>query len=75
MTQIDPNPGLPCPECSHRIKISIQMLLSGEPIACPSCQLVMSVDKDASRGVLDALVQLDEKISQADDVKKTYGRR
>lgn len=68
-TPISNKPGLVCPECQFKMIISIEMLLSGEPIECPSCQLRLSVDKEESKPVLDRLRKLDEVVKEANNAK------
>lgn len=62
---ISRQPGLVCPECSFKIPISIDMLLSEGPIICPSCKLNLNVEKEASKPILDRLRKLDNVIKEA----------
>jgi DNA-directed RNA polymerase subunit RPC12/RpoP len=66
-------PGLSCPVCSHRIIVSIENLLSGQDIQCPSCGLELTVDKDKSDGALDALNKLQSGLNQASKIKSENG--
>lgn len=71
-TLISKQPGLVCPQCSHKIQVSIDMLLSGAPIECPSCQLKLNVNKEESP-VLDRLKKLDEKIKDSQLKSQAHG--
>ena len=62
-------PGLSCPQCSHRIIVSIEILLSGRAIQCPSCGLELTVDDEKSEGALDALNKLQRGLNQASKIK------
>jgi DNA-directed RNA polymerase subunit RPC12/RpoP len=66
-------PGLSCPVCSHRIIVSIENLLSGQEIQCPSCGLELTVDPDKSGGALDALNKLQRGLNQASKIKSDNG--
>ncbi len=62
-------PGLSCPVCSHRIIVSIEHLLSGQEIQCPSCGLELTVDNEKSEAALDALNKLQKGLNQASKIK------
>jgi len=62
-------PGLNCPVCSHRIIVSIEHLISGQAIQCPSCGLELTVDNEKSEGALDALNRLQNGLDQASKIK------
>lgn len=62
-------PGLSCPVCSHRIIVSIENLLSGQEIQCPSCGLELTVDNEKSEAALDALNKLQNGLNQASKIK------
>ncbi|MDG1276051.1 MAG: hypothetical protein P8O16_02140 [Algoriphagus sp.] len=62
-------PGLSCPVCSHRIIVSIDNLLSGQAIQCPSCGLELTVDNEKSEAALDALNKLQSGLDQASKIK------
>lgn len=66
-------PGLNCPGCNHRIIISIENLLSGQAIQCPSCGLELTVDNEKSEGALDALSKLQSGLNQASKIKLDNG--
>ena len=65
---ISHQPGLVCPECNFKMPISIDMLLSGSPIECPSCGLKLSVEQEASKPILDRLRKLDGLIKNANNL-------
>ncbi|MBI5179432.1 MAG: hypothetical protein HZA04_09275 [Nitrospinae bacterium] len=69
---MDPNPGLGCPQCGFRIPISIQMLLSGQPIGCPACHLELRVNREESKETLNALEKVAEAIAKTDEAKRGY---
>ncbi len=52
-------PGLNCPECSFKITISIEQLVSGSSIICPSCGLKLDVDDQKSKPAIEAVKKLD----------------
>jgi len=62
-------PGLSCPVCRHRIIVSIENLLSGEAIQCPSCGLELTVDNEKSEAALDALNKLQSGLNQASKIR------
>ncbi len=62
-------PGLSCPVCNHRITVSIENLLSGQEIQCPSCGLELTVDNEKSEAALDALSKLQSGLNQASKIK------
>lgn len=66
-------PGLSCPVCGHRIIVSIENLLSGQEIQCPSCGLELSVDEDKSGGALEALNKLQNGLKQASKIRADNG--
>ncbi len=66
-------PGLSCPVCAHRIVVSIESLLSGQDLQCPSCGLELSVDEDKSGGALEALSKLQNGLNQASKIKSENG--
>ena len=63
-------PGLDCPQCSHRIPMTIPLLLSGRPFFCQGCGLKIEVDSQKSSYVLDRLQNLQNKLDQADKMAK-----
>lgn len=63
-------PGLDCPKCGFRITISMQMLLSGEPVYCPACQLKLSVDREQSQPCLDELKKVYDAVQGVEKLKK-----
>lgn len=67
---IKKNPGLDCPRCNFRIIISIEMLLSGDPVVCPNCGLKLSVDQEKSNACLNALRKVNNAVKEAEAVKR-----
>ncbi|MEY4581904.1 MAG: hypothetical protein RL701_6607 [Pseudomonadota bacterium] len=61
---ISRSPGLTCPQCGHRIQITIDLILGGH-VVCPSCFLQLSVERDQSREALAALERLNYQLNQA----------
>ncbi|AFL83176.1 hypothetical protein Belba_0518 [Belliella baltica DSM 15883] len=66
---ISKNPGLKCPECSTRIPISIQTLLTSNGVTCPNCDLELEIDKEKSEGALHALEKLQSGIQKASSIR------
>ncbi len=62
-------PGLNCPVCSHRIIVSIEHLLSGQALECPSCGLELTVDDEKSSAALEALHRLQKGLDEASKIK------
>ena len=48
-------PGLPCPDCSFIIKMTIDDLLYKRAIVCPSCKLELKLDVQHSQKSLELL--------------------
>lgn len=69
-TEISNTPGLICPQCRHRIAISIPMLLSGQPIFCTNCLLELRVDATRSQESLGALQKLQGDFSRAEEMMR-----
>ena len=65
VVEVSRDPGLTCPECNARIKVTIADLLSVGAVACPSWHLVLEVDTDRSQGALKALSTLVNSHQQA----------
>lgn len=64
--------GIPCPECSFVIPTTMPMLLSGEPIVCPMCQLVLHVDREKSADSLNLVRQLYEATQQVKEAREKW---
>ena len=62
-------PGLSCPVCGHRMVVSIENLLSGQELQCPSCGLELTVDQEKSEAALEALAKLQNGLDQASKIK------
>ena len=65
-------PGLDCPQCGFRIQLSVAMLLSGEPVLCPACDLKLSVDREESQACLNELRKVCAAIQKAEEAKNMY---
>lgn len=65
MSHLQPNrtPGITCPRCNQTIPISIEQLLTSHSIVCPSCCLVLTIDKQESKKAMEAL----SKVKQAQE--------
>ena len=50
--------GFACPGCSERIETTMAALLSLQPLTCPHCGLVLTIDTERSAAALDALQDL-----------------
>jgi hypothetical protein len=76
--EISRAPGLTCPECGYRIQVSIPMLISGQPLVCTGCSLVLHVEQDRSAAALNALKQLNVSLNQAQQKQQeavNFGRK
>jgi DNA-directed RNA polymerase subunit RPC12/RpoP len=67
--QISKLPGLDCPSCGFRMIISVPMLLSGEPVICPSCRLKLTVEREQSKACLTELEKVYEAVKNVETVK------
>ena len=67
-TPIAAQPGLVCPECSHKITITIPMLLSGQPFFCHACFLEISVNQTESAAALASLSKLQGEFGKANKI-------
>jgi hypothetical protein len=70
VVEISRTPGLTCPECGYRIQVSIPLLLTGQPLVCAGCSLVLHVEQEKSAAALGALKQLDVSLNQARQKQK-----
>ncbi len=68
--EISRSPGINCPECATRLVVSIQHLISLEPVVCPSCGLELQIDEQKSQGALDSLKKLQTGLNQAAKVRQ-----
>ena len=55
--------GLPCPNCSSFIHVSLTQLIARQPLVCPNCDTILRMDAAKSKDGLDAI----EKIKQAQE--------
>lgn len=62
-------PGLDCPSCNFRMTVTIEMLLSRDPIVCPACNLKLNVDREQSKRALDAAQRLHNAMKKVEEVK------
>jgi DNA-directed RNA polymerase subunit RPC12/RpoP len=69
-TQPPKPPGLDCPTCGFRIIISVPMLLSGQPIVCPSCRLKLSVEREQSKACLTELEKVYDAVQKVEKLRK-----
>ena len=58
-------PGLNCPKCSFKIIISIEQLVSGNSIICPSCGLKLDIDSQKSKQAIKAVKKLDNALKNS----------
>lgn len=47
--------GMSCPQCGGYIPLSLEELLTGRSITCPHCDLHLTINRKATRQVLDKL--------------------
>lgn len=64
------DPGLDCPQCNYRIKISMEMLLGGDAIICPRCNLNLHVNQQESKSCLNEVKKVHEAIQAAEAAKE-----
>lgn len=67
--EVSKAPGLDCPQCGHRIQITIPTLLSGRPFYCTNCFLEISVDREKSNEALGELSKLNNAMQKAESIK------
>ena len=72
VTTLSKDPGLTCPQCQNKIKISIPMLLTGQPIVCQNCFLTLSIDNEKSSESLNALKKLQTDFEKAEKIKNQH---
>jgi len=65
VVEVSRDPGLRCPECATHIRVTIADLLYVGSVVCPTCHLVLEVDKERSHGAIDALAKLEAAHEQA----------
>lgn len=68
--EISRAPGINCPECTTRLVVSIQHLISLEPVVCPTCGLELEIDAQKSQGAIDSLKKLQFGLNQAAKVRQ-----
>ena len=54
-------PGMPCPNCNNFIPTSIQQILHSNIICCPTCGLVINIDKRKSDKAIEMLKKINNK--------------
>jgi len=73
------NTGFPCPSCTHKIKASIEQILTGSSIFCGGCGLRLDIDRQSSAQAIEALQTLNQAVAQAEGqlakAKKPGSRR
>jgi hypothetical protein len=55
-------PGLPCPQCGQRLVVSMEALMSLQPVVCV-CGLTLRVDVERSRETLHDLRELQRRLA------------
>lgn len=50
--------GFSCPACSNRILISLEAFLSSSEVRCPTCSLVLHMDKSRCGPLVEKLQEL-----------------
>ncbi len=64
--QLQPVPGITCPQCGNLIPTSIQQILFSRVLLCPTCGLKLNIDKKKSDKALKILAKVDEAMSRVD---------
>ena len=64
--------GVPCPQCTFVIPITMEMLLSGDPIVCPMCALTLHIDVEKSANSLKLIRQLHEATQKVEETRKKW---
>ena len=72
VVQVSARPGLDCPECGHRIPVTIHNLLHDKSIICGHCLLELAVDTDKSKASMDALSRLDQGLNRAQAMQSRF---
>ena len=67
-TPVSGQPGLVCPQCSHKIAVTIPMLLSGQPFYCTACFLEIAVNQTESASALASLSKLQGQFDKANSI-------
>jgi transcription elongation factor Elf1 len=67
-------PGLDCPKCRFRMPVSIQMLLSGQPVVCPSCGLRLTIERERSKACLDELRKVHDAVARVEKARGVAGK-
>jgi transcription elongation factor Elf1 len=66
-------PGLTCPRCGHRIRVSMDMLLDPHPIVCASCSLALRVNQSESAACLAQVRKLRDAVRKAEAAQRHAG--
>jgi hypothetical protein len=63
---------MPCPECNSPIPMSMDRLLSGQPIKClnPACGLELKIDTQKSQKALEQVSKLKKEVDNFEKKKK-----
>ena len=64
------NPGLPCPQCGHLIKFTIQGLLYDAQFICPICGLSLTINRERSKETLGHVENLHIAMENLEKAKK-----
>jgi hypothetical protein len=62
---------MPCPECKSPLPMSIEILLSGQPIKClnPACGIELKVDYGQSSQAMKELEKLNQSLTDLQKAK------
>lgn len=69
-TQFHEAPGMPCPRCGFRIKVTLQQLLSAAEISCPGCLLKLEIDRSQSQQSLELAQKLAVAVDNLEQIRK-----
>ena len=63
-------PGMPCPRCQFRIKVTLKDLLSASAINCPGCLLKFEIDRSQSQQSLELAQKLAVAVDNLEQFRK-----
>ena len=69
-TQMFEAPGMPCPRCNFRIKVTLKDLLGAPEIRCPGCLLKLEIDRSQSQESLELAQTLAVTVETLEQVRK-----
>ena len=69
MSETPPSPAFPCPECGTPVAVSIDLLLSGEAVACANaeCGVEFKIDGGRTPPPQAALEQVEAKLKALEE--------